>query len=189
MIGRCFAAPFARVTIPLRSPNVCALRKHWNLRTEPLRFDLVVTDYKLPGLSGLDFYRAVDDEERAFAVVLLTGAGTERLAVEALRAGIDDYLIKDTHHGYVELLPTVLREVVRWREDRVARKRAEEELHKAHEELERRVRARTAELQRTNTVLRTEITARKKVEAVLQRCLAVSLRRKNGTSSFSQRAA
>src|ERR1700752_2063476 len=52
------------------------------LRTEPLRFDLVVTDYKLPGLSGLDFYRAVDSEERAFAVVLLTGAGTERLAVE-----------------------------------------------------------------------------------------------------------
>jgi signal transduction histidine kinase len=138
------------------------------LRTEPLRFDLVVSDYKLPGLSGLDFYRAVDSEERSFAVVLLTGAGTERLAVEALHAGVDDYLIKDTHQGYVELLPTVLREVVRWREDRAARKRAEEALRKAHEELERRVRERTAELQRTNTVLRTEITARKKVEEVLQ---------------------
>jgi len=50
-----------------------------------------------------------------------------------------------------------------------ARKRAEEELLKAHAELEERVQARTAELARANDALRAEIVERKKVETELLR--------------------
>src|ERR1700682_516295 len=40
-------------------------------------FDLVVCDHKLPGMSGLELYKAVDEDTRALAFVLLTGPGTE----------------------------------------------------------------------------------------------------------------
>jgi CheY-like chemotaxis protein len=53
-------------------------------------FDLVVADYKLPGMSGLELYRALRASHIPIPLVLLTGAGTEYLAVEALKAGVDD---------------------------------------------------------------------------------------------------
>src|SRR5581483_4214697 len=138
------------------------------LREHATAFDLLVTDFQLPGMSGLELFKEVNADNRAFAFVLLTGAGTERLAVEALHTGVDDYLIKDSQQGYVELLPIVLREVVGWRHDRVARKRAEEDLRKAHTELEIRVQERTVELVHVNDTLRAEIRARTHAEEALQ---------------------
>ena len=69
-------------------------------------------------------------------LVLLTGAGTEHLAVEALKAGVDDYLIKDPNRGYLDLLPVVLPDVVRRHGERLARQQAEEEREKLIEELD-----------------------------------------------------
>src|SRR5581483_3909003 len=73
-----------------------------------------------------------------------------------------------SQQGYVELLPIVLREVVGGRHDRVARKRAEEDLRKAHTELEIRVQERTVELVHVNDTLRAEIRARTHAEEALQ---------------------
>jgi two-component system, cell cycle sensor histidine kinase and response regulator CckA len=75
-------------------------------------FDLVVADYKLPSMSGLELYRELRTSNIPIPLVLLTGAGTEYLAVEALKAGVDDYIIKDASQGYIDLLPIVLPEVV-----------------------------------------------------------------------------
>src|SRR5215471_19984076 len=75
-------------------------------------YDLIVTDYKLPGMSGLELYRELRTSNIPIPLVLLTGAGTEYLAVEALKAGVDDYIIKDASQGYIDLLPIVLPEVV-----------------------------------------------------------------------------
>ncbi len=54
--------------------------------------DCVLLDHRLPGMSGLDFAPTV--LERGVAVVLMTSAGTEELAVRALRMGCHDYLAK-----------------------------------------------------------------------------------------------
>jgi two-component system phosphate regulon sensor histidine kinase PhoR len=87
------------------------------------------------------------EREVALPLVLLTGRGSEYLAVEALKAGVDDYLIKDPERNYLDLLPLVLPDVVRRYRDRVARQRAEEALKAYSEHLEEMVEARTAELQ------------------------------------------
>ncbi|NVL90409.1 MAG: PAS domain S-box protein [Desulfobacterales bacterium] len=131
-------------------------------------FDVVVIDYKLPGMSGLDLCNELLRTKTPLPLVILTGHGSEQLAVEALTDGVDNYIIKDPGHGYLGLLPVVLPEAVRRHEDRLARRRAEEALEKAHDELEQRVEERTAELARTTEKLRLELTERKRAEKALR---------------------
>ncbi|MBD3237635.1 MAG: response regulator [Candidatus Eisenbacteria bacterium] len=64
--------------------------QHWP--AEPS--DLVLTDLKLPGRSGLDVLREVKGREPLVEVILLTAYGTIEVAVEAMRAGAFDFLIK-----------------------------------------------------------------------------------------------
>jgi PAS domain S-box-containing protein len=87
----------------------------------------------LPGISGLDLCKEIIDAGISLPLVLLTGRGSEELAVEALKAGVNDYIIKDSGLGYLDLLPAVLPEVVRKHGDRVARKRAELALRESEE--------------------------------------------------------
>jgi len=105
------------------------------LRTDASSFDLVVIDHGLPGMSGLDLCKELLDNQVPLPLVILTGKGSEELAVEALKAGAGDYMIKDPGRGYLDLLPVVLPEVVRRHGDRLARKEAEEELQRINEEL------------------------------------------------------
>jgi len=58
------------------------------------RFDLVLTDLKLPGGSGLDVVRAARSAGPAMPVVVLTGFGSVPVAVEAMKAGAADFLEK-----------------------------------------------------------------------------------------------
>jgi PAS domain S-box-containing protein len=131
-------------------------------------FDLVVVDYKLPGMSGLDLCKEILAQKISLPMVLLTGHGSERLAVEALTDGVDDYIIKDPSHGYLGLLPVVLPEVVRRYGDRMARNQAEEACRKAHEELEKRVKDRTAELARITEQLKQELADHERAERALR---------------------
>lgn len=58
------------------------------------RVDLVLTDLKMPGLSGLDLVRHVRENLKETEVVVITGYATIGGAVEALRTGAEDYLAK-----------------------------------------------------------------------------------------------
>jgi putative nucleotidyltransferase with HDIG domain len=58
------------------------------------RFDLVISDIKMPGLSGLDLLRAVKSRQPDTPVVLITGSPTVDSAVFGLRHGAYDYLAK-----------------------------------------------------------------------------------------------
>ena len=109
-------------------------------------YDLVVVDYDLPGMNGLDFFHRLQHMKNIPPVVMMTGAGSENLAVEALQAGMYDYIIKDPAQGYLKLLPLKLTDVRQRNMEHIARRKAQAELRKAHDELEKRVAARTAEL-------------------------------------------
>ena len=132
-------------------------------------YDIVVIDYNLPGMNGLECYRQLGQREDAPPFVMLTGAGSEDLAVKALKAGMADYLIKDARSGYLNLLPLKLQAVRRQHEDRQARRKAQDALVAAHADLERLVSQRTSELHRTVESLRDEISERKQTEYALRR--------------------
>jgi DNA-binding NtrC family response regulator len=56
--------------------------------------DLVVTDLKLPGMNGLEFLQAVKRQNAAMPVVVMTAFGSVETAVEAMKAGASDYVLK-----------------------------------------------------------------------------------------------
>lgn len=58
------------------------------------RFDLILTDYKMPGMSGLEVLRQVKGINPEVSVVVLTAYGTVETAVAAMKAGAYDYLSK-----------------------------------------------------------------------------------------------
>jgi two-component system, NtrC family, response regulator AtoC len=58
------------------------------------KIDLILTDLKLPGMSGLEFLQAAKRGNAAIPVVLMTAYGTVETAVEAMKAGASDYVLK-----------------------------------------------------------------------------------------------
>src|SRR6202047_1638595 len=56
--------------------------------------DLIVTDLKLPGMNGLEFLQAIKRQNAALPVVVMTAFGTVETAVEAMKAGASDYVLK-----------------------------------------------------------------------------------------------
>jgi nitrogen regulation protein NR(I) len=57
-------------------------------------FDVVLSDLKLPGLSGLDLVRELHDAKPRLPIILMTAHGTTETAIEATKRGAFDYLLK-----------------------------------------------------------------------------------------------
>ena len=62
------------------------------LAKEP--FDLVLTDLKMPGMTGIELLKRLRDEYPDVIVILITAFGTVESAVEAVKAGAYDYILK-----------------------------------------------------------------------------------------------
>lgn len=60
--------------------------------------DLVITDYELRWTSGLDVIARIRKENPKSPVIMLTGTGNEEVAVEAMKAGVKDYVLKGAKH-------------------------------------------------------------------------------------------
>ncbi len=72
---------------------------------------LVLVDYQLPGMNGLEFLHALRHSKNETPVIMLTGAGNEEVAVAAMKLGAVDYLVKDAAGSYLELLPTIIQRI------------------------------------------------------------------------------
>ena len=59
-------------------------------------FDCVISDYDMPGTTGIEFLRAVRDDYPDLPFILYTGKGSEEVASDAISAGVSDYLQKET---------------------------------------------------------------------------------------------
>ena len=90
-------------------------------------YDIVLVDHCLPDFSGKQLLKWIRHAKPALPVVMLTGHGDERLAVDVMKAGAYDYLNKETLN--VETLHHVLRSVLE-------RARLQERVRKATERLE-----------------------------------------------------
>ena len=73
------------------------LRRRCRDRTETAArksVDLVLTDLKLPGMNGLEFLQTVKRQNAALPVVVMTAFGSVETAVDAMKAGASDYVLK-----------------------------------------------------------------------------------------------
>jgi DNA-binding NtrC family response regulator len=57
-------------------------------------FDLIVTDFKLPGMNGLEFLQAAKRVNAELPVIVMTAYGSVESAVEAMKNGASDYVLK-----------------------------------------------------------------------------------------------
>ena len=95
--------------------------------------DCILLDYHLPDLNGLEFLAELRNDlgEIPVPVMMLTGADTASVAVEAMKRGAQDYLVKDVNRQYLELLPAVIQRVLRERRTLIEKKQVEENLVQA----------------------------------------------------------
>lgn len=75
-------------------------------------FDVAVINHHPPCLDGLELCKKMLGASIRLPLVILTVSGLEGIAAKALRAGVNDYIIKDPYNAYLEIVPFVLNRVV-----------------------------------------------------------------------------
>lgn len=89
---------------------------------EERSWDLIIADYLMPELTALSALEILGEYDRDTPFIILSGSIGEDLAVEAMKAGAHDYIMKD---NTVRLVPAITREL-REAGERRARRQAEE---------------------------------------------------------------
>jgi len=132
---------------------------------------LVISDMKMPGRDGIWLLEAFRERYPETAVIMLTGYGDTEAAVDCLRRGAVDYLLK----------PPKLTDLIRAIERALAKRRIELARKRYQKKLERKVRDRTGELR----------TALRNIQGTYQTTLLALVRaldaREHETSDHSQR--
>jgi CheY-like chemotaxis protein len=84
------------------------------IKSDP-SYDLVLVDYSLPGKSGIDVIREIKILNPEIPVIMITGLGSEKIAVQAMKLGIKDYLTKDDFLTTDSLRPIITQVLLEYR--------------------------------------------------------------------------
>ncbi len=103
------------------------------VRFNTCTYDLIAVDQRMPIHDGLEVIRLLAQRGPLPPTIMITGAGDETVAVEAMKLGAGDYIVKDVEGGYLELLPAVIEQLLQ-------KQRLIEERKQALDSLERRNR-------------------------------------------------
>ena len=99
------------------------------------RFDAIGLDHYMPGQDGLEVLQALSGIEGCPPVIFVTGAEEPRIAVTALKNGAADYVIKDLHGTFIELLAASVAQEITRASLQQARDDAEREVHESRDRL------------------------------------------------------
>jgi PAS domain S-box-containing protein len=130
-------------------------------------YDVLMVDHQMPGKGGLEVLHAMAQRGVLPPTIMVTGHGDEAVAVEAMKLGASDYVVKDVDGRYLTLLPTVVARALHRQRLEAEKRQAEEMLQQTLTALETRVQERTAALQQANAHLQAEIAERLQAEAAL----------------------
>lgn len=128
-------------------------------RLNQSQFDVALLDLTLPDSHGLASLQTLTQTYPSLPIVVLTNTNDDNLAIEAVRQGAQDYLVKRLVNG--EVLVRSLRYAIE-------RKQISEALREANEVLENRVQERTTELAEANAKLTQEIHERQRIQERLE---------------------
>jgi PAS domain S-box-containing protein len=123
-------------------------------------YDVLMVDHQMPGTGGLEVLRTLTTWGALPPTIMVTGHGDEAIAVEAMKLGAGDYVVKDVDGRYLTLLPTVVARVLHQQRLLEEKRQAEAALQQTLAALETRVQERTAALQQANALLHAEIAER-----------------------------
>jgi PAS domain S-box-containing protein len=130
-------------------------------------YHVLMVDHQMPGKGGIEVLRTLATWGTLPPTIMVTGHGDEAVAVEAMKLGAGDYLVKDVDGRYLTLLPTVVARVLHQQRLVEEKRQAEAALQQTLAALETRVQERTAALQQANAHLQAEIAERMRAEAAL----------------------
>jgi PAS domain S-box-containing protein len=117
---------YLRLVGRFRTAGAQSIRQAWEqLAAQP--FDLILLDYRLGDGSGLEFLDQLSARGYHLPVVMVTGQGDEQIAVQAIRQGAMDYLVKDGQH--LPTLPALIHKAVNAYQLRRAVASSQEKLH------------------------------------------------------------
>jgi len=91
-------------------------------------YQVVLVDYQLPKLNGLELIRTLSEESHLPPTIMLSGMSELTVAVEAMKLGAADYIIKEPASGYLEHLPTIIERLLE-------REQLLNDMHQANEQL------------------------------------------------------
>lgn len=132
-------------------------------------FDIVLLDLSLPDKQGLITVTTTHEVVPDLPIVVLTGLNDRVTALEALRKGAQDYLVKGKIDS--ELLMRTIRYAIERANTMKQLRQSEEQLQRLNEELEHRVAEQTDELRQKNQYLQREVASRKSLEEELRQAL------------------
>ena len=127
-------------------------------------WDVIIADFNMPSFSAPDALSLMQRKGLDLPFIIVSGSIGEDTAVETIKSGVTDYLMKDKLARFVPAVERGLQEA----EERQWRRRAEGELKALNEALEKRVTERTSELASLNEELQVKIAERREAEKIIR---------------------
>ncbi len=75
-------------------------------------YDIVAVDQAMPGMTGIEVLRVIARTVDHPPMIMVTGTGSEEIAVESLKLGAADYIIKDVDGYYLKLIPSLIWKII-----------------------------------------------------------------------------
>ena len=85
-------------------PHIVGTREEFLDHVRRFQYDIVLADYRLPGWTGMDALTLIRKSGNEVPFIMVTGTLGEEIAVECIRQGVTDYVLK----GHLARLPVVV---------------------------------------------------------------------------------